>query len=100
MTEVGQIKLLARITALEILVEHLLFVAFDRNHEELRAYRERVLSEYAESTLKGFDPAYSDALMQELSEALDRLLSHLIERAEAGQQPPPPSSAPGSQPKD
>lgn len=96
MVSEGEIKVLARITALEVLVQHLLFVAFDRNADELRAYRERVLSEYTESTLKGVDAVYSDLLMQELHDALDRLLSHLIERAEGNRPPPQSDPDPGS----
>jgi hypothetical protein len=59
-------------------------VAFERNADELRAYRERVLSEHTEAAIKGVDPAMSGLLTQELTEELDRILSTLIERAETG----------------
>lgn len=86
----GELKVLARLTALETLVEHLLFMIASSKSDpiaELRAYRERVLADSSQSTLAGVDPAMSDLLMQELTEALDAVLSRTISRAQESQRP-------------
>jgi hypothetical protein len=81
----GEIKLLARLTAAETLIQHLLFMVASTKPDpvaELKAYRERLLAEYSKVTMRGFDPASSDLLAQELTEALDNLLSVAIARAQ------------------
>lgn len=80
-----KIKLYARITAIEYLVTQLLYMVASAKGDpvtEIKAYAARVKEELSESTATGFDPAMSDLLMQELSEAVDRLLASLIERLE------------------
>lgn len=89
----GEIKLLARLTAAETLIQHLLFMVASVKPDpvaELKAYRERVLAEYSEITMQGFDAASSDLLAQELTEALDNLLSVAIARAQGTQAPRQP----------
>jgi hypothetical protein len=96
-TSSGQIKLLARLTAAEVLIEHLLFMVASSKPDaaaELEAYRLRVLAEHAEATIRGFDPVTSDLLAGELSEALDALLRKTVDRARASQQPPQSGHAP------
>jgi hypothetical protein len=41
----GEIKLVARITALEILVQHLICLACNRDLDEVEAYRELVMED-------------------------------------------------------
>lgn len=78
-------KLVARITALEILVQHLLVMVACAKADpiaQLAAYRERVLAEHSEGTISGTDAATSDLLTQELTEALDAVLSQALARAQ------------------
>src|SRR5260370_42672195 len=62
----GKIKLVARITALEILVQHLICLACNRDLDEVEDYRERVMEDASVTSVKGFDPAASDLLAAEL----------------------------------
>ena len=83
MPSTESVKLLARVTAIEILAQHLLFMIVSSQPDplaELEGYRSRVLSEYNEATIKNVDAATSDAWAQELVDALDALLSPLISR--------------------
>jgi hypothetical protein len=69
----AQIKLIARITALEVLMQHVICLACDRDLDEVRAYRERVLEDASETSIQGFSPAASDHLSAELEEALAKI---------------------------
>jgi len=85
----GEIKLIARLTAAETMIQHILFMIASSKPDpvgELEAFRDRVLSEYSEVTLRGFDAASSDLLAQELHDALDELLSVAIARAQGSRQ--------------
>ena len=80
-----ELNLASRLTALEWLVSHLLFMVASSKGEplkELRAYRERVRIELTESTVPEADAAVSDLLSQELQEAVDKVIGSLIQRLE------------------
>src|SRR5713226_5575289 len=62
----GEIKLVARITAMEILVQQLICLACNRDLDEVEDYRERVMEDASVTSVKGFDPAASDLLAAEL----------------------------------
>ena len=84
------VQLHARITALEILVQHLFVIVASVKPDAvsaLRAYRLRVLEEYSEATMKDRDPATSDLLAQELVQALDHLLSQTLDRMQESRPP-------------
>jgi hypothetical protein len=81
----GEIKLVARITALEILVQHLICLACNRDLDEVEDYRERVMEDASVTSVKGIDPAASDLLAAELQAALDRIFAALIRKM--GQDP-------------
>ena len=81
------IKLTARVTAVEILVQHLLLMIVSNKPDPIRAleeYRSRVLCEYEEATVKEVDAFTSDVLTQELKDALDEVLSNLVSRVREG----------------
>ena len=87
----GEVKLVARVTALEILVRHLLQISASAAPDpatELDGYRERVLASYRAGTVKGFAPVVSDLLTQELTDALDALLSKAVSEMRDDQSPP------------
>lgn len=89
----SQITLVARLTAVEILVQHLLVMVMSKKHDpvaELRACRDRVLREHPQATIKGIQPAMSDLVAQELTQALDALLSEAIIRAQESRAPQSP----------
>lgn len=79
----GDIKLVARIAALEILVQDLLWQAFDRNLDALRAYAAALHASLAGSSVSGLDPSRSDLLASEIQDAAAEMLDALIERQEA-----------------
>lgn len=65
----GELRLLARVTALEILMQHII-VAACGDHQQVREFRTRVMDDLAKSTIpKAGNPATSDLLMQLLEEA-------------------------------
>jgi hypothetical protein len=72
----GEIKLVARITALEILVQHLICLACNRDLDEVEDYRERVMEDASVTSVKGFDPAASDLLAAELQARWVKKLKH------------------------
>ena len=78
-----EMTVVVRIVALEWLVSHLLFMASKASGnplKELQEYRERVRLELTESTIPSADPVVSDLLIQELQEAVDRVIGSLIQR--------------------
>lgn len=80
----GEIKVLARLTACEQIIQHLLLMAANNSDDpirELKAYRKRVLEAAKDATVSGVDPAMSDHLSAELEQCLDDLLSDLIQKA-------------------
>jgi hypothetical protein len=95
----SQIKLVARLTALEILVQHLLVMVASAKRDpvaELRTCRDRVLRKHSQAKIKGFEPAASDLVAQELTEALDALLSEAITQAQESRPPQSPDFSPRS----
>lgn len=77
----GQIKLLARITALEYLMQHVLLMAASSSEnprQEIEGYRQRVSDDLKTSTVSGVSPEMSDLLAQELDEAVDSIFSSLL----------------------
>jgi hypothetical protein len=95
----GQIKLVARLAALEILVQHLLVMVASAKNDpvaELRACRDRVQRKHSQAKIKGFAPAWPDLVAQELTEALDALLSEAITEARESRPPQSPDFKPGS----
>lgn len=92
MLKEGQIKVLARLTAVERLMTHVLWILHrdeDDPLQALRDYRVRLSLELRSATIQGFDAAMSDLLAQELEEAADRLVGSLIERLERESDLPP-----------
>lgn len=79
----GQITMLARLTALEYLVSHLLWMAA-RNagdpHAELESFRRRVGDDLRAATLRGVPPEWSDMLMQETEEFADQTIQGALRR--------------------
>ena len=81
----SEIIIITRLTALEILVQHILFMiasATDDPVAELEKYKKRVLAEYSEATISEVDAATSDLLAQHLSEELERILAKVVARAQ------------------
>jgi hypothetical protein len=77
----GEIKLLARVTALEIVARRVLGLvaaATPDPIETLESWREIFREELSTSVVRGRDAAMSDLLVQELSERIDALLSSAI----------------------
>jgi hypothetical protein len=98
----NQIKLVARLTALEILVQHLLVMVTSAKHDpvaELRACRDHVLRKHSQARIKDFEIAASDLVAQEMTEALDTLLSEAITQARESRPPQSPDFSPVSRRK-
>jgi hypothetical protein len=76
----AQIKLFARITALEVLMQQVICLACDRDLDAVVAYRERVLRDASVTSVRGFDPAASDLLAAELHDALAAIFDALIRK--------------------
>ena len=94
-----EIKLFARLTALEIVIQHLLVIVASEKDDpvaELRACRDRLLRNHSQTKMKGFEPATSELVAQELAEALDALLSEAITQAREGRPPQSPDFSPRS----
>ena len=84
----AQLKLLARVVALEYVVGQILYMIASDTPDplgELRRYTSRLKAELSEATIPAVDPAMSDVLMQELSEAVDALLDGLLRKLERDQ---------------
>ena len=84
----AQLKLLARVVALEWVVGQILYMTVSANPDplgDLRGYASRLKTELSEATIPTVDPAMSDVLMQELTEAVDALLDGLLRRLEREQ---------------
>lgn len=79
----GDIKLVARIAALEILVQDLLWQVFDRNLDVLRDYAAALNASLSGSSVSGLDPSGSDLLASDIQDAAAEMLDALIERQEA-----------------
>jgi hypothetical protein len=83
-----ELKLTARVVALEHLVQQMLYMIAAGQPDPLhllKDFRERYLRELGESFVRGASAEMSDLLMQEMTEAADNVLSALIERLERGQ---------------
>jgi hypothetical protein len=94
-SDTSQIRLFARLAALEILVQHLLvMVASGKNDPvaQLRACRNHVLRKHSQGTIKGVEPRTSDLVP--LTEALDALLSEAITEARESRPPQSPDFSP------
>ncbi len=84
----AQLKLLARVVALEYVVGQILYMIASEKADplgELRGYASRLKAELSEATIPTVDPAMSDVLTQELSEAVDALLDGLLRKLEREQ---------------
>ena len=95
-------KLVARLAALEILVQHLLVMAASAKHDpvaELRACRERMLRKHSQAKIRGVEAAAPDIAAQAITESLDALLSEAITQAREGQPPQSPDFSPVSRRK-
>jgi hypothetical protein len=89
-------KLVARLAAVEILIQHLLVMLASAKHDpvaELRACRDRVLRKHSQVKIRGFEVARSDIVAQEMTEALDAL------QARESQPPQSPDFSPVSRRK-
>ena len=67
-----ELKMLARLRAHEILIEHLLWLAFDKDANALRDYAARQNARLDTGRLPDLDPAMSDRLPYETQEALSK----------------------------
>lgn len=77
------VGLVTRITALEYLTQEALFMIASTYGDPpgvVKEYRTRIFEQLSSATAPGFDPATSDFLMQELRDAVDRLLSQMEQR--------------------
>ena len=77
-----ELKMLARLRAHEILIEHLLWLAFDKDANALRDYAARQNARLDTGRLPDLDPAMSDRLPYETQEALSKVLLEIVRRAE------------------
>ena len=88
-----ELKMLARLRAHEILIEHLLWLAFDKDANELRDYSARQNACLDTSRLPDLDPEMSRRLPYETQEALSKILLEIGRRTE-NQPPRPPLENP------
>ena len=82
MTEQEGIQMLARISALEILVQHLVWMAHGKNVPAVRNYAEMLHRSLERAHLPAVDPALSDHMAAEIQDQVSRILRELIDRAE------------------
>jgi hypothetical protein len=82
-TEQHEVQMLARLTALEILVQHLVWIVHGKDPLAVRAYAETLDRSLAAAHVPMVDPALSDHMSAEIQEQTSRILRELIERAEA-----------------
>jgi hypothetical protein len=95
----GQAKLVARLAAVEILIQHLLVMLASAKQNpvaELRACRDRMLRKHSQARIKDFAVAAPDLVAQEMTEALDALSSEAITQAQKSRPPHAPDFLPGS----
>jgi hypothetical protein len=85
-----ELKMLARLRAHEILIEHLLWLAFDKDANALRDYAARQNARLDTGRLPDLDPAMSDRLPYETQEALSKVLLEIVRRAEDHRSQPTP----------
>jgi hypothetical protein len=85
-----ELKMLARLRAHEILIEHLLWLAFDKDANALRDYAARQNARLDTGRLPDLDPAMSDRLPYETQEALSKVLLEIVRRAEDHPSQPTP----------
>ena len=88
-----ELKMLARLRAHEILIQHLLWLAFDKDANELRDYSARQNACLDTSRLPDLDPEMSRRLPYETQEALSKILLEIGRRTE-NQPPRPPLENP------
>ena len=77
-----ELKILARLRAHEIVIQHLLWPAFGKDANALRDYAARQKARLDTGRLPGLDPAMSDRLPYETHEALAKVLLELVRHAE------------------
>ena len=85
-----ELKMLARLRAHEILIQHLLWLAFGKDASALRDYEARQNSRLDTGRLPDLDPAMADRLPYETQEALAKILLEIARRAEDQPEPPTP----------
>jgi len=88
-----ELKMLARLRAHEILIQHLLWLAFDKDANELRDYSARQNACLDTSRLPDLDPEMSRRLPYETQEALSKISQEMVRRAENQLLRPPPQSS-------
>jgi hypothetical protein len=79
----SEVKLFARITALETLMQQVICLACDRDLDEVRSYRERVLQDASVTAIRGFSAVKSDLLSAAHEDALAAIFDALISKMEA-----------------
>ena len=77
-----ELKILARLRAHEIVIQHLLWLAFGKDANALRDYAARQKARLDTGRLPDLDPAMSDRLPYETQEALAKVLLELVRHAE------------------
>lgn len=77
-----ELKMLARLRAHEILIQHLLWLAFGKNTNDIRDYAARQNARLDTGRLPDLDPAMSDRLPYQTQEALAKILREIVRRAE------------------
>ena len=88
-----ELKMLARLRAHEILIQHLLWLALGKDANELRDYAARQNACLDTSRLPDLDPEMSRRLPYETQEALSKIFQEMVRRTE-NQPPQPPLESP------
>jgi len=77
-----ELKILARLRAHEIVIQHLLWLALGKDANALRDYAARQEARLDTSRLPDLDPAMSGRLPYETQEALAKVLLEIVRHAE------------------
>ena len=77
-----ELKILARLRAHEIVIQHLLWLAFGKDANALGDFAARQNAHLDTGRLPDLDPAMSDRLPYETQEALAKVLLELVRHAE------------------
>lgn len=87
MTSNLELKMLARLRAHEVLIQQLLWLAFNKNTDALRDFAARQNVSLDTARLPDLDTATSARLPYEAQEALASVLDEALRRAASGQLP-------------
>jgi hypothetical protein len=88
-TEQQEVQMLARLSALEILVQHLVWIVHGKSVLAVQTYAETLDRSLATAHVPTVNPALSDHMSAEIQEQTSRILRELIERAEAAESTKP-----------